>query len=82
MVTWSKRWAEAKRFISKGGSDNRVAGILDVSRQAISVWETEENIPVLRALQIEYISKGEFKWRELSPRAALEVDRVLEFYPQ
>lgn len=80
MTKWMKMFEDSKRLIARGGSDNRVAGILDVTRQALAVWKVEENVPILRALQIEIITNGKYKWRDLSPKTAEQVDSVLEFY--
>jgi hypothetical protein len=80
MTKFSKIFADCKNIIARGGSDNRVAGVLDVTRQAIAMWELEQNIPILRALQIEKIVGGKYTWQDLSPRTAKQVDSVLEFY--
>ena len=43
------------------GSQNKMAGDLDVTTQAISQWVRDNKIPPARAIQIEFITKGEFK---------------------
>ena len=80
MSTWRETFDKAKSIVSPDGSNNRVAGVLDVSRQAIATWQETENVPILRALQIETITKGKITWRELSPVTADEVDAVLDYY--
>jgi hypothetical protein len=81
MNKFDKMWKDAKSIVARGGSDNRVAGVLDVSRQALAVWEADRNIPILRALQVEKITDGKYTWRQLSPKTAEVVDSVLQFYP-
>lgn len=43
---------------------------LKVSRQAVSLWFVNKNVPLLRALQIEKMTGGEVLWQDLCPGAA------------
>ena len=57
-----------------GGTQVSMAKQLGVTRALISQWKNGEQIPALRALQIEQLSKGKFKASDLSP-AGLERHR-------
>jgi len=48
-------------------SFNRLAGRLDVTKQAISKWRTSGAVPAARACQIELLTNGEIKWQSLCP---------------
>jgi DNA-binding transcriptional regulator YdaS (Cro superfamily) len=48
-------------------SFNRLAGRLDVTKQAISKWRTSGAVPASRACQIELLTNGEVKWQSLCP---------------
>tara|TARA_R110000782_G_scaffold171288_2_gene263009 strand:- start:5925 stop:6113 length:189 start_codon:yes stop_codon:yes gene_type:complete len=43
------------------GNQNKMAGELDVTTQAISQWVRDNKIPPARAIQIESITNGAFK---------------------
>ncbi len=43
------------------GNQNKMAGKLDVTTQAISQWVRDKKIPPSRAIQIESITGGKFK---------------------
>ena len=43
------------------GSQNKLAGELDVSTQAISIWKNKGFIPPGNAIQIERLTNGKFK---------------------
>lgn len=43
------------------GNQNKMAGELDVTTQAISQWVRDNKIPPARAIQIESITEGKFK---------------------
>jgi DNA-binding transcriptional regulator YdaS (Cro superfamily) len=43
------------------GNQNKMAGQLDVTTQAISQWVRDGKVPPARAIQIEYITNGKFK---------------------
>ncbi len=43
------------------GGQNKLAGILDVSTQAISAWKYAGCIPANNAVEIERITDGKFK---------------------
>jgi len=49
----------------KVGSDNRLAGHLDVSRQAVLIWRQRGCMPLLRAMQISKLTGVD--WRLLAP---------------
>ncbi len=80
MSNWQKLFDEAKNLISPGGSNNRVAGILDVSRQALATWQDVESVPIHRALVIEKITRGKITWQQLSPETVREVDDVYQYF--
>lgn len=50
-----------KELFEHFGSQNKLAGVLDVSTQAISAWKYEGYIPAYNAVKIERISEGKFK---------------------
>lgn len=60
-------------------SYNRLAGKLDVSKQALSRWRSTGVVPAMRACQMELITKGQVTWRELCPDIVEDVaaDRIL-----
>ena len=43
------------------GSQNKLAGILDVSTQAISHWKKKGCVPYKQAIEIEVLTEGKFK---------------------
>ena len=47
------------------GGQNKLAGILDVSTQAISAWKYVGYIPANNAVEIERITEGKFKAADL-----------------
>lgn len=47
------------------GGRNRLAGLLDVSSVAVHWWVKENKLPPYRAIQIEELSGGKFKAKEL-----------------
>lgn len=47
---------------------NRLAGKLDVTRQAINKWIVAGEVPAARACQIELITNGAVQWKELCPK--------------
>lgn len=55
-------------------SDNRLAGALDVTKQALSVWRRKGAVPALRACQMEVLSRGEVGWRDLAPEIVEEME--------
>jgi len=67
-----------QRAIKKVGSDNRLAGHLDVSRQAVLVWRNRRSMPLLRAMQVAKLTGVD--WRHLSPEShtALENTATLD----
>ncbi len=58
-------------------SDNRLAGALDVSRQALHKWRTEGRVPALRACQMEVLSGGKINWRELCPEVVEDLEEFV-----
>lgn len=54
------------------GTVRQLAGILDVSTQAIYKW-IQEGVPVKRALQMSMLSKGAVQWYELVPEVLDEL---------
>ena len=46
--------------ISHFGSQNKLAGKLDVSSVAVNQWFKQKSIPPYRAIQIEEITEGKF----------------------
>lgn len=54
-------------------SDNRLAGALDVTRQALSMWRQTGRVPAARACQMEVLSHGRVTWRELAPEIIEEL---------
>ncbi len=79
MSKWESVFFKAKNMIVLNGSPNRLAGLLDVSRQAVNIWEREQDVPIVRALQMEKLTEGEVTWRELSPQTAIKVDEVVGY---
>jgi DNA-binding transcriptional regulator YdaS (Cro superfamily) len=57
-------------------SYNKLAGRLDVTKQALSKWRTEGKVPALRACQMEVLTDGKVKWWQLAPQILNEVDEV------
>lgn len=55
-------------------SDNRLAGALDVTKQALSIWRKRGRVPALRACQMEVLSGGEVGWRDLAPEIVKELE--------
>ena len=47
---------------------NRLAGKLDVTRQAINKWIVQGEVPAVRACQIELLTDGAVNWKELCPK--------------
>lgn len=43
------------------GSQNKLAGILDVSTQAVSHWKKNGSFPAKQAVEIERLTEGKFK---------------------
>lgn len=43
------------------GSQNKLAGLLNVSTQAISSWKKSNSVPPKNAIEIEKLSYGKFK---------------------
>lgn len=58
-------------------SDNRLAGALDVSRQALHTWRSTGKVPALRACQMEALSNGAVTWRDLCPEVLEDLKEVL-----
>ena len=50
-----------KELFKHFGSQNKMAGQLDVTTQAVSQWAKTGEIPPARAIEIEKITKGKFK---------------------
>lgn len=48
------------------GGQNKMAGKLNVTTQAISQWVKDGKVPPARAIQIEKITNGEFKAVDLA----------------
>lgn len=53
------------KLIDYFGSQNKLAGTLDVSSVAVGYWFKEKKIPPYRAIQIERLTEGEFKAQDL-----------------
>ena len=47
------------------GSQYRLAGALNVSSVAVHFWLRDGKLPPLRAIQVEEITNGKFKARDL-----------------
>ncbi len=47
------------------GSQNKLAGALNVSSVAVGQWLKQGTIPPLRAIQIEKLTEGKFKAADL-----------------
>jgi DNA-binding transcriptional regulator YdaS (Cro superfamily) len=58
------------------GSYNRLAGKLDVTKQALSKWRVDGRVPALRACQIEVLTSGKVKWWQLAPHVRREVEQA------
>lgn len=70
-----KRFHEAMDRAAKVvGSDNRLAGALDVSRQALLTWRKRGTMPLLRAHQTEKLTG--VAWQDLAPDAIQEIEKV------
>lgn len=52
-------------LIKHFGSQNKLAGELDISSVAVGYWFKERKIPPYRAIQIEKLTEGKFKAQEL-----------------
>lgn len=50
-----------EKLFNHFGNQNKMAGELDVTTQAISQWVRDNKVPPARAIQIEHITKGVFK---------------------
>lgn len=50
-----------EKLFNHFGNQNKMAGELDVTTQAISQWVRDNKVPPARAIQIENITKGVFK---------------------
>lgn len=50
-----------KELIGHFGSQAALARVLNVSRVAVTYWCAEGQLPPLRAVQIEVLTKGVFK---------------------
>jgi len=50
-----------KKVFDAFGGQNKTAGALDVSTQAISQWRAKGYFPPAQAIEIERLTKGEFK---------------------
>jgi len=48
-------------------TDNQLAGHLDVTRQALTLWRRTGNVPPLRAVQMEFLTDNAIVWRDLCP---------------
>lgn len=57
-------------------SFNRLAGRLDVTKQAISKWRTSGVLPASRACQIELLTKGEVTWQSLCPDLVASTEQL------
>ena len=55
-------------------SDNRLAGALDVTKQALSIWRNRGRVPALRACQMELLSQGQVSWQELAPEIIADME--------
>lgn len=53
------------RVITHFGGKYKLANALDVSSSAVSIWVREGKIPPMRAIEIETITNGKFKARDL-----------------
>lgn len=52
-------------LIEHFGSQNKLAGELDVTSVAVSQWFKAQAIPAYRAIQIETMTEGKFKAKDL-----------------
>ncbi len=50
------------------GGQNKTAGALDVSTQAVHAWKTRGYFPPAQAVEIERITDGEFKAVDLAAK--------------
>lgn len=53
------------RVIAHFGGKYRLANALDVSSSAVSIWVREGRFPPMRAIEIETLTDGKFKARDL-----------------
>jgi DNA-binding transcriptional regulator YdaS (Cro superfamily) len=53
------------RLVAHFGGQYKLAQSLGVSSAAVSLWVKDSKIPPMRAIEIEEITKGKFKAREL-----------------
>lgn len=58
------------------GSYNKLAGRLDVTKQALSKWRIEGRVPAQRACQMEVLTDGKVKWWQLAPQILHEVNEA------
>jgi DNA-binding transcriptional regulator YdaS (Cro superfamily) len=52
-------------LVAHYGSQNKLAGALNVSSVAVGQWIKSGAIPPLRAIQIEKLTEGKFKAKDL-----------------
>jgi len=52
-------------LIKHFGSQNKLAGELDVTSVAVNQWFKAQAIPAYRAIQIESMTNGKFKAKDL-----------------
>lgn len=52
-------------LIEHFGSQNKLAGELDVTSVAVNQWFKAQAIPAYRAIQIEAMTQGKFKAKDL-----------------
>jgi DNA-binding transcriptional regulator YdaS (Cro superfamily) len=53
------------RLVVYFGGQYRLANALDVSSSAVSMWIKDGALPPMRAIQVERITDGKFKARDL-----------------
>ena len=53
------------KLVKHFGGQYRLAGALNVSSVAVHLWIKEGKLPPLRAIQVEELTKGEFKAKDL-----------------
>jgi DNA-binding transcriptional regulator YdaS (Cro superfamily) len=63
-----RRKLEQVSALVASSSWNRLAGKLDVTRQAINKWIVAGEVPAARACQIELLTEGAVTWKELCPK--------------
>lgn len=66
--------AELDNLIEWSGSQARLAQILDVTRQAVSVWVARGRISASMAIEVEKATKGAFTKRQLRPDVVKWID--------